>query len=53
MSQNEKEACPKIKRKHVQFTITEPHLVLDPLHPLLGATPHGVMNCDCCESGVY
>ena len=28
------------------------HLVLDPLHPFLGATPDGVISCDCCGNGV-
>ena len=42
----------EMKRKHIQFSIMESGLVLDPLHPFLGATPDGVISCDCCGSGV-
>ena len=47
-----KEYTYEMKRKHAEFTITETGLVLDPLYPFLGATPDGLISCDCCGKGV-
>ena len=41
-----------MKKKHVQFAVTELGLVLDPLYPFLGATPDGLVSCGCCGNGV-
>ena len=43
-----KEYVYKMKKKHVQFSTAESGLVLDTLYPFLGATPDGVVSCECC-----
>ena len=47
-----KEYVYEMKKKHIQLSIIESGLVLDPLHPFLGATPDGVISCDCCGNRV-
>ena len=41
-----------MKKKHVQFAITESGLILNPLYPFLGATPDGLVSCGCSGNGV-
>ena len=47
-----KEYVYELKRKHIQFSIMESDLVLDPLHSFLGETPDGVISCNCCGNEV-
>ena len=47
-----KEYVYEMRRNHVKFSITESGLVLDPLYPFLGASPDGLVSCDCCGKGV-
>ena len=48
-----KEYVCEIKRKHAWFAITKSGLVLDSLYiiiyPFLGATPDGLVSCECCS----
>ena len=36
---------------HLNFTVSESGLIINPKYPYLGATPDGCINCDCCEYG--
>ena len=47
-----KEYVYEMKKKHVQFAITESGLILNPLYPFLGATPDGLVSCGCSGNGV-
>ena len=47
-----KEYMYEMSKKHESFTLSEAGLHLDPLHPFLGATPDGLVNCSCCGNGV-
>ena len=53
---NEKTArdtyCSSVKKKHLNFTMSSSGLVVHPEHPHLGASPDGVVSCDCCGLGV-
>jgi hypothetical protein len=37
---------------HVNFEFCNSGLRINPLYPYLGATPDGVITCDCCGTGV-
>ena len=39
-----------MKKKHLNFDIKNEGLFLDPLHHFLGATPDGLISCNCCEN---
>ncbi len=54
--QHEKEAreayiC-EIQTKHLNVTVTDRGLVIDPNYPYLGASPDGYVKCVCCGPGV-
>ena len=38
--------------QHTHFEIRESGLVINPDYPCLGATPDGIVSCDCCGTGV-
>ena len=40
------------KMKHMNLTVTESGLIVNPQYPHLGASPDGIISCDCCGSGV-
>ena len=42
-----------MRKHHIWFEITECVLVIDPLFPLLGATPDGLVTCAYCASGTW
>lgn len=52
---HEKEAITsymeKNKNEHLHFSIKNTGLVINPIFPYLGASPDGIINCDCCGKG--
>lgn len=44
--------CSAVEKKHLNFTIELRGLVVHPEHPHLGASPDGVVICECCGLGV-
>lgn len=38
--------------KHVDFSVQPAGLFINPLHPHLGASPDGMISCECCGNGV-
>ena len=44
--------CTAMKEKHSNFTVKASGLLLDPASPFLGASPDGIVECNCCGSGV-
>ena len=44
--------CSSMVKKHLNFTVALSGLVVHPGHPHLGASPDGVVSCDCCGLGV-
>ena len=47
-----KEYALKMHSQHSNFSITESGLIIHTLHPFMGATPDGVVHCECCGTGV-
>ena len=41
-----------MEKLHTKFTVALSGLVVHPEHPHLGASPDGVVSCDCCGLGV-
>jgi len=41
----------KLKNDHINFSFTNSGLVINPICPYLGASPDGIINCDCCGKG--
>ena len=41
-----------IQSHHKNFKISPSGLVINPLYPHLGASPDGIICCDCCGKGV-
>lgn len=41
----------KLKNDHINFSMTFSGLVINPNVPYLGASPDGIINCDCCGKG--
>ena len=37
---------------HENFMVIQCGLILDPEFPFMGATPDGLVNCKCCDTGV-
>ena len=37
---------------HTRFCYGSSGLVVHPSHPLMGASPDGIVSCECCGSGV-
>ena len=37
-----------MKNRHINFSVAEVGLTIDPAYPYLGATPDGMATCDCC-----
>ena len=37
---------------HKKLIVIQSGLILDPMYPFLGATPDGLVHCECCQSGV-
>ena len=53
MKKNAKEAYLQlIKSKHKNFSINESGLFINPQFPQFGATPDGIVRCECCGVGV-
>ena len=44
--------CSKNKTNHTQFTVSCCGLIINPSHPHMGATPDGIVTCECCGRGV-
>ena len=44
--------CSSMVKKHLNFTVALSGLVVHSEHPHLGASPDGVVSCDCCGLGV-
>ena len=42
----------KTKDKHTNFHVSRSGLVVDPNYPFFGASPDGLIRCDCCGTGV-
>ena len=51
---HEKQAREIYKKKsdHTNLQVTESGLFINPLWPFIGASPDGIVNCDCCPKGV-
>lgn len=43
--------CRYQKEKHVNFTVSDSGLFLSTEHPYLGASPDGLVTCECCGAG--
>ena len=43
--------CRYQKEKHVNFTVSDSGLFLSTEHPFLGASPDGLVTCECCGAG--
>ena len=41
-----------MKKQHVKFQVAECGLFINPLWPYIGASPDGVISCECCPKGV-
>lgn len=41
----------KNKNHHINFSMNNSGLVINPSLPYLGASPDGIINCDCCGKG--
>lgn len=41
----------KLKNDHINFSFTISGLIINPNFPYLGASPDGIINCDCCGKG--
>ena len=48
----QKEYALKMPSKHKEFSLTQSGLAIHPLHPFIGATPDGIVQCECCGVGV-
>ncbi|XP_062576035.1 uncharacterized protein LOC134237903 [Saccostrea cucullata] len=44
--------CEGMRRFHSNFTVETTGLFLHPEYPLFGASPDGLVSCDCCGQGV-
>ena len=42
----------KLRMDHENFMVIQCSLILDPEFPFMGATPDGLVNCKCCDTGV-
>ena len=42
----------RMKETHTTFSITDSGFVINPEWPFIGATPDGMVSCDCCGKGV-
>ena len=42
----------KVSENHSKFTVSDKGLVIHPNFPQFGASPDGLINCDCCGCGV-
>ena len=42
----------KLRTEHENFVVIRCGLILDPEFPFMGATPDGLVNCKCCNTGV-
>ncbi len=42
----------KLSNKHVDFSIAQSGFIISPSYPLMGASPDGIINCQCCGCGV-
>ena len=40
------------KSKHKDFTVREGGLFINPVSPILGASPDGLVNCSCHDPGI-
>ena len=47
-----KEYTYTMASQHTQFYLSQSRLIIHPLHPFMGATPDGIVNCSCCGTGV-
>ena len=43
--------CRYQKEKHINFTVSDSSLYLSTEHPFLGASPDGLVTCECCGTG--
>jgi len=50
--QAQQEYVASMSLKHANFKCTSTGLVVNPLYPHLGASPDGLISCDCCGDGV-
>ena len=41
--------CTIASRNHTNLKVSEAGLFVDSHNPFLGATPDGIVQCDCCE----
>lgn len=41
----------KLKSKHINLRISDSGLVINTSFPNLGASPDGIITCDCCVKG--
>lgn len=41
----------KLKNEHINFSLSTSGLVINPNCPYIGASPDGIINCDCCGKG--
>ena len=44
--------CNNAVKSHVNFSVEDVGLMLNPKWPYIGASPDGMVNCDCCGKGV-
>ena len=47
-----KEYILYMESRHTHFEVKSSGLVINPSYPYLGASPDGVVSCDCCGTGV-
>lgn len=40
------------KKKHANFSLRQSGLIIHQDHPFLGASPDGIVSCDCCGQGI-
>ena len=45
------EYCNQVKRNHLNYSIMDSGLIIHPDYPYLGASPDGLISCDCCGRG--
>lgn len=43
--------CANIKKRHTKFEVHDSGLVLNPKWPYIGASPDGIISCECCGRG--
>ena len=48
----QKEYALKMPSQYKEFSLAQPGLIIHPLHPFMGATRDGIVQCECCGVGV-